>query len=55
MASEPSNAMAGGVFLAAGVLGGVAIGSINGQPSIGFLVGLGVGVALAATVWWRNR
>lgn len=51
----PSSTMAGGVFLALGTIGGVMIGSINGQPSIGFLIGLGVGALLAGAVWWQDR
>lgn len=50
---KPSNA--GGFVIAAAVLVGVVIGLIVGQPSIGFLVGLGIGVAIAVGIWWRER
>lgn len=46
---------AGGVLLAAGILGGVVIGSVAGQPSIGFLAGLGVGLAALALIWVGDR
>lgn len=47
--------MAGGSLLAFGMIAGVVTGTLCGQPSIGFLVGLGVGAALALLVWWRAR
>ena len=43
--------LAGGCLLALAVLGGVVVGSIYGQPSIGFLGGLGAGLALILLVW----
>lgn len=46
---------AGGALLAAGILGGVVIGSVLGQPSIGFLAGLGIGLAAVALVWAGDR
>lgn len=51
----PPPRRAGGVLLAAGILGGVVIGSVLGQPSIGFLAGLGIGLAGVALIWAGDR
>lgn len=45
----------GGALLAFAILAGVLAGVLLGQPSLGFLGGLGVGVALLALVWLRDR
>ena len=57
MASPPAKRppMAGGFLLAVSIVGGVIIGGLMGQPSIGFLVGLGVGTLLAALLWLVDR
>ena len=47
---------AGGALLAFAILAGVAAGVLEGQPSIGFLAGLGIGLVLLALVWlWERR
>lgn len=46
---------AGGFLLALSILLGVVGGSLSGQPSIGFLAGLGFGLLLVAAVWIRDR
>jgi len=46
---------AGGSILALSIIAGAVGGIILGQPSIGFLVGLAVGVAVAAALWLRDR
>ena len=51
----PPPRMAGGALLAAGILGGVVIGSAAGQPSLGFLLGLAVGLAGIIAVWLVDR
>ena len=51
----PPPRRAGGALLAAGILGGVVIGSLLGQPSIGFLAGLGIGLAALALIWAGDR
>jgi hypothetical protein len=43
--------LAGGVFIAIGMLGGAIIGVIMDQPSAGMVIGLGVGIAAAAITW----
>lgn len=51
-AAPPS---AGGFFLAAGCIAGVIIGGFLGQPSIGFLTGLGLGGVIALAMWYADR
>lgn len=46
---------AGGAILAGAIIAGVIGGVIVGQPSIGFLAGLAVGVLLAVLLWLRDR
>ncbi len=57
--SEPSAPRAGGVLLALSILAGAVIGTVRGEPTIGVLVGIGVGIALTLGLWWidqrRNR
>ena len=47
--------LAGGFPIAALILGGTILGLVAGQPTIGFLAGLALGVAIALWVWWRDR
>lgn len=42
---------AGGALLAGAILIGAVVGSALGQPSIGFLAGVGVGLLLLGAVW----
>jgi hypothetical protein len=37
------------------ILAGVVIGSLAGQPTIGFFIGLAVGIALLLGVWLIDR
>lgn len=46
---------AGGALLAFAILAGVVGGALLRQPSIGFLVGLGVGLLLLGAVWLADR
>lgn len=48
-------ARAGGVFMALGTLVGTVAGGFLGQPSIGFLAGLGGGAALHGVIWFMDR
>lgn len=43
--------LAGGIFLAIGPLAGVLVGVALGEPSIGLLAGLGIGILLALLLW----
>jgi hypothetical protein len=47
--------LAGGSLLAISIIAGVVIGTVNRQPSIGFLGGLGTGIALLILVWLLAR
>ena len=46
---------AGGSLLAISIIAGVVGGTIAGEPSVGFLVGLGAGVAMALFIWLSDR
>jgi hypothetical protein len=46
---------AGGFVLALSILVGAIAGAVMHQSSIGFLVGLGVGVVLALLIWVLDR
>jgi hypothetical protein len=46
---------AGGFIIAVGVLAGTVVGGLEGQPSIGLLAGLGIGVVAAVAVWLVDR
>jgi hypothetical protein len=46
---------AGGCLLALSLIAGVAGGAYAGQPSIGFLAGLGAGLVLLLAVWLVDR
>ncbi|WP_294389796.1 hypothetical protein [uncultured Sphingomonas sp.] len=54
MAKRPQP-MAGGAFLALAIIVGVVIGAALGQPSIGFLAGVGAGAAIALILWLADR
>jgi len=54
--SAPRKApIAGGALLALSLVAGSVIGVLKGQPSIGFLAGLGVGLALLLIVALIDR
>ncbi|MBA3677047.1 MAG: hypothetical protein H0W74_06530 [Sphingosinicella sp.] len=46
---------AGGFLLAASILIGTLAGAFVRQTSIGFLVGVGVGIALTLLIWLSDR
>ena len=54
MANRPGP-QAGGFIIAVAILAGTIIGGLMGQPSIGLLAGLGLGVVVAVAVWLRDR
>ena len=51
---RPSSA-AGGSLLALAIVAGAAIGVAMGQPTIGALAGLGVGVVIVLLIWLARR
>jgi hypothetical protein len=57
VAMEPERrfSRAGGCLLALSLIAGVAGGAYAGQPSIGFLAGLGAGLLLLLAVWLADR
>lgn len=46
---------AGGIWIALGLLLGPAIGAFWQETSLGFMIGLGVGVTLALLQWLVQR
>lgn len=47
--------LAGGIFIAVGLLAGAICGIALDQPSAGMVIGMGVGAALAMAVWILDR
>lgn len=52
---HPSKAQAGGFFIAAGLVVGVTLGIVYGQPSIGMIGGFVAGAVAATVVWLFDR
>ncbi len=56
MASPPTkNPVAGGFFIAAGMIGGAVLGMFQGEPSLYMVIGLGLGCAAALAIWLIDR
>lgn len=55
MSERTNHAQAAGSVLAISIIAGAVAGVIVGQPSIGFLVGLGAGVLLVVLFWLNER
>jgi hypothetical protein len=55
MANRANYTQAAGSMLAISIIAGAVAGTIVGQPSIGFLVGLGAGLLLAILFWLNDR
>jgi len=55
MATSTRKPMSGGFLLALSLILGVVLGAWRGQPSLGFIGGLGVGLALLLLVWLIDR
>ena len=56
MANTPSRApLAGGFLLAMSLIVGVVIGAGRGEPSLGFVLGLAVGIVLVLAIWLLDR
>lgn len=47
--------LAGGIFVALGLLIGAIAGIALDQPSAGMVIGFGVGAAIAALIWLFDR
>lgn len=47
--------LAGGIFIAIGLLVGAIIGIALDQPSAGMVIGMSVGAAIAVAVWLLDR
>jgi hypothetical protein len=47
--------LAGGIFIALGLLVGAIGGVVMNQPSAGMVIGLGFGVVIAVAVWLIDR
>jgi hypothetical protein len=52
--SQPSP-RSGGIFMPIGIFGGLAVGLLAGQPTIGVLAGTAAGAAAAALLWLKDR
>jgi len=46
---------AGGIFIVLGIAIGVAIGSAQGRPAAGLLIGAAGGSVVAIAIWLRDR
>jgi hypothetical protein len=55
MSQSNRSTQAAGFILAISILAGAVGGSIVGEPSIGFLAGLGAGVAVSILFWLVER
>jgi hypothetical protein len=55
MAARSNAPLAGGFLLCLSLLAGAGAGLYLGQPSIGFLIGAGVGLTLLLLVWLVDR
>jgi TM2 domain-containing membrane protein YozV len=54
--NETNNkSMAGGFFIALGLIGGGIAGVYFDQPSAGMVIGLGIGCGIALLVWLIDR
>jgi hypothetical protein len=47
--------LAGGIFIAMGLLLGAIAGVALDQPSAGMVIGMGIGAAIAVAVWLLDR
>jgi hypothetical protein len=56
MASKPParTPLAGGALIALGAIGGSIVGLFQYQPTLGFLIGTGLGVAISIALWLFN-
>lgn len=52
---KPGNPIGVGAPVAFLIIAGVIVGGLLGQPSIGLLVGVGLGILVAAIVWQAGK
>jgi len=52
---SPRSSRAGGSILALAILIGVVAGSLLGEPSIGFLAGIAIGLGAVGLLWLADR
>ncbi len=55
MAAKSNAPLAGGFLLCLSLLAGALTGVFLGQPSIGFLIGAGIGITLLVLIWFWDR
>lgn len=55
MAPQPRSPRSGGSLLAIAIIVGAVAGTVAGQPSIGFMSGLGAGLLLLGLVYYMDR
>ena len=55
MAAKSNAPLAGGFLLCVAVLAGALTGVFLGQPSIGILIGAGIGLTIATLIWLLDR
>jgi hypothetical protein len=52
---EPTNKRAGGCFLMAAILIGIAVGMVTGDALRGVWLGLAAGIVIAVGLWLADR
>lgn len=52
---HPSKGMAGGIFIAIGLIAGAIIGIAYNQPSAGMMAGFVLGGVVATIIWLLDR
>ena len=55
MRPTPRHPVAGGALLAGAIIIGVVAGTLTRQASLGFLLGLAIGLVLLGAVWLIDR
>lgn len=55
MADPAPPRAAGGALIALGAVGGAVTGLFLGETTLGFLIGLAVGLLAALLIWLRDR
>ena len=53
--TDRNGPQAGGFLLALCILVGAVIGVVKGQPSVGVIAGIAVGIVVAIALWLKDR